>query len=178
MKTTLLICFAIALFLSLIKKRRARQYESDVKENSDFTNKRAPHILFVLSLPTSFGIQYYIGCEKDNFSACSQNIEDAVLFQNKERAEYAIENSIAKFNITEVDISEVENYFFPFSNYNNEMVAMPESSNLSPEPTSFDQEIFNNWAAMPSTSRTDDVCLTLTRQELFDFAEYYHKAKS
>ncbi|MDN3665619.1 hypothetical protein ACFFU1_16700 [Algibacter miyuki] len=49
-----------------------------------------------------------------------------------------------------------------------------ESYNVS----DFDQEIFNNWAAMPSTSRTDDVCLTLTRQELFDFAEYYHKAKS
>lgn len=39
MKTILLICFAIALFLSLIKKskkRSAQQYESDVKENADF----------------------------------------------------------------------------------------------------------------------------------------------
>lgn len=39
MKTILLICFAIALFLSLIKKskkRSAQQYENDVKENSGF----------------------------------------------------------------------------------------------------------------------------------------------
>lgn len=117
----IIIPFVSMFFVGLLYLNRNRynskqrkQYEYDVKENSDFpTSEKENRILYILSVQTDFGIQYYVGCNKDDKSACSQNIEEAAIFQTKKIADYVRSHSRCKFEITEIDISEVENYFFP-----------------------------------------------------------------
>jgi len=157
MKTTLLICFAVALFLSLIKKRRARQYESDVKDTSP-----------IITQGRSRGLRCESPVEiqrSEAFKKVMKEVNEALISPVYPK-HWLTNPSIINANKAEL-ISQ-------------KLTALVDEGKIAKKHASpsFNDEITNLWFKQNGLQRTGLKYLMITEDELLDFAEHYHKAKS